>query len=297
MMRLLFGFLLLLSIVLFVLMQWGDALTGAGKNGQMLAELNPDKIVLLDRPLSSPLAVSEAQPALSGVAASAPAASAPQAAGASEPVAVSAPAALPATEPVAAVVPAPSPPAVVVPPAVSAPAHVSAPVVVAPVKAPIATCMEWGEFSGVDLDKVTQLLSKPNLGESLARRTVEYSSGYWVYMPPLKNKAAVNRKISQLRDLGVNDYYVVHEPPRMVNVISLGVFKTREAAANFLSSLKKKGVRSAKMGERKQKLKFTVFQLKQVDTGLAARLAALQKEFAYSELKRVECNGESKRVD
>jgi hypothetical protein len=207
------------------------------------------------------------------------------------PLAVSAPVAVSAPIPV---VSAPVP-AITIPVPVSAPVHAPVAAIAAP-HAPVTApkvaakiCMEWGEFSGTDLKRATQALNELKPGDHLAQRTVEYSSGYWVYIPPLKNKAAVNRKIEQLKALGVEDYYVVHEKPHWLNVISLGVFKTEEAAKSFLVSLKKKGVRTAKVGARKSKLKFTVFQLNQIDTELSAKLSKLQKEYENSELKAVAC--------
>jgi len=147
--------------------------------------------------------------------------------------------------------------------------------------------MEWGEFSGTDLTHSGSSLSALKLNTRLTRRTVEYASGYWVYMPPLKNKTAVNRKIAQIRALGVKEFYVVQEPPKLVNVISLGVFKTSEAAKNFLVSLHKKGVRTAMVGERKRKLKFTVYQLRNLDPVAVVRLPAPQKEHPYTDLNTI----------
>lgn len=268
MMKGLFGLLLVLSLVLFALMQWGGGLTGANKNAQMLAELNPDKIKLLDMPVPMTLTDSAVLPVHSAVAASAPAASAVQ------PVS----AAVPASAPVKTVVVAPL--------ALPVSAVVAAPVV----KAAAKSCLEWGEFSGVDLKRATKLLSDMKLGDRLKQHNVEYVSGYWVYIPPLKNKAAVNRKIAEIQSLGVDDYYVVHEPPKLDNVISLGVFKTREAATNYLASLQKKGLRTSKVGERKRKLKFIVFELKNIEAETSAQLHKLKKDFAYSEIKSVPCN-------
>lgn len=257
-MRWLFGFLLLLSIVFFALMRWGGALTGGAKNGQTLAALNPEKIKLLDMPAARTMPVSAVLPL-------------PQAAVVSAPVAAS------ATTPVSAPLPA------------SVPTPVSAPVPAPMGEAAVKTCMEWGEFSGTDLARSEKALAGLKLGEHLAQRTVEYASGYWVYIPRLNNQAAVHKKIAQLKALGVKDYFVVQEPPLWVNVISLGVFKTEEAAKNFLVSLGKKGVRTANVGERKHKLKFTVFVLNHIDAEAENKLVALQKDFASSELTTVAC--------
>ena len=277
-MRLLFGILLILSLLLFAFMQWGGALTGASKNGQVSAELYPEKIKLLDKQVAkvvSASGVAELQP----LAASAPlAASTPLPV--SAPVASSAP--VLASAPVAASTPVAVPVLLLHP--VSEPA-------VAPVAKTMAikSCMEWGEFSGTDLARATKVLTGLKLGERLDQHTVEYQSGYWVYIPPLSNKTAVNRKIEKIKAVGVDDYFVVQDSRKWFNAISLGVFKTRDAAVNFQLSLKKKGLTSTKVGERKKKLKYTVFVIKGVDAEGKARLAKLQKDFANSELKAVAC--------
>lgn len=186
-------------------------------------------------------------------------------------------AALPASAPAAAPAPASAP----------APAPVEAPKPLA--AKPVASCMEWGEFSGADLARATSALAAMQLGGKLSQRDVEYAIGYWVYIPPQKDKAAVNRKIAQLKARGVEEYFVVSEAP-WINAISLGVFRTREAAQHFLDELQRtKGVRSAQIGERASKLKATIFVLNGLDAATATRLAEIHKDFAGSELKDIAC--------
>jgi hypothetical protein len=149
--------------------------------------------------------------------------------------------------------------------------------------------MEWGEFSGADLARATAALGELQLGGRLGRREVEYSIGYWVYIPPLKDKAAVAQKIEQLKARGVAEYFVVQEAGAWVNAISLGVFKTREAAQNFVNQLKAKDVRSAQVGERSSRLKVMVFALSGLDVASAGKLAEMRKDFPGSELREVSC--------
>jgi hypothetical protein len=277
-MKLLFGFLLVLSVGLFAFMQWGGTLTGAAKNAQTLAELNPEKIRLLDRPATRAMPASAVQPVSQVLAVSAAAAASVPTA---PPSVVNAPALPPvASAPVATALPLPVP--------ALAPAREPVPVQGGK---PVATraCMEWGEFSGTDLARASNALAGLKLGDRLTQRTVEYASGYWVYIPPLANKAAVNKKIAEIRAAGVEDYFVVQESRKWFNAISLGVFKTREAAKNFQSSMKKKGLSTAQVGERKRMLKFTVFELNRIDAEAAARLAVLHKAYANSELAVVAC--------
>lgn len=151
-------------------------------------------------------------------------------------------------------------------------------------------CLEWGEFSGRGLSDAQAELAAFKLGEKLSQSVVEHVGGFWVFIPPLKTHADVQRKIGQLKKLGVEDYFVVQEEGAWLNTISLGVFRTEEAAQKLLEVLRGKGVRSAKVGERMSKLKFTVFVVKDVDALTAEKIRALQKGFPDSELKSVDCN-------
>lgn len=153
-----------------------------------------------------------------------------------------------------------------------------------------ARCLAWGEFSGENLARANDALANLPLGEKLQRRTVEYASGYWVFMPPQQNISQVKRKIEQLKQLGVNDYFVVQEEGEWLHAISLGVFRTEQAARNFLEVLKTKGVRTAQVGARQSKLKFTVFELRGISAAEEEKLRQLQHEFPDSEMKPTDCN-------
>jgi hypothetical protein len=251
MMKWIFALLVLVNVVFFAVMQWGGMLTEDASNPPVQAELNADKIKLL------PLEAISAPASAVAVAASAVAASAvPQAA--SQPVA-SAP--------------------VSVPPVVSAPTP--------PVK---LNCMEWGEFSSADLPRVEAALTSLKLGDRLKQHTVEHASAYWVYLPPLKTHAKAEQKTAQLKKMGVEDYFIVQESGHWLNAVSLGVFKTEEAAKKHLAKLKEQGVKNAKVGERASKLKYTALTLNRLENGLSSQIAALHKDFAETELKLVPCN-------
>jgi hypothetical protein len=248
------GLLLLANLALFGWMRWGNLLTEEADVAPAQAVLNPDKIRLL-----------EALPA--------------SAAGTATPVHAPAPASAPAHLPaIPASTPAP------------ASASMPAPVAAAATATKAANCAEWGEFSGDDLTRAQQALSLMKLGDNLTQRSVERNHGYWVYIPPLKKHASVEKKIAQLKERGVKDYFVVQEKGKWQNAISLGVFGTQDAAEKYIAMLRTKDVRTAKVGERASKLKYTVFVIKDLDSGTTDKLNALQKEFPDSELKLSACN-------
>ncbi len=247
------GLLLLANLALFGWMRWGSALTVDVEAVAAQAALNPDKIKLLDMQAASATTSS------------------------------------PASAPSGMTLTLSPPPAIVAAP--------SAPAASSPVQAAASTpqsngtsCAEWGEFSGDDLARAQQALATLKLGDKLSQRGVEHKHGYWVYIPPMKKHADVDRKIAQLKERGVKDYFVVQEKGKWLNAISLGVFKSKEAAQRYLATLRSKGVRSAEFGERVSKLKFTVFVMKGIETGTADKLNALQKGFPDSELKVSACS-------
>jgi hypothetical protein len=279
-MRLLFGVLLAVSVLLFVAIQWGGALTGATKGNQANGELNPDKIILLGMPAAKQEVAAPVSPAHAMLPASAPLA------------VTSAPAAAPATTNAAAqkqIAPA-APNLQVAPklqdvPQESAKASSTA----AATKSEQKVCVEWGEFSGTDLARAEKQLAALKLGDRLSQHTVEYDSGYWVYIPPLKNKAAINRKIAELKAAGIDEYFVLKEGRKWHNAISLGVFKSEDSARQLLAAVRKKGLHSAKVGERKGKLKYIVFRINEMSSDEMAHLNKLHKDFPNSDLKKTTC--------
>ncbi len=244
MMKWFVGLLLLVNILLFVIMQWGGALTVDKDIPSVQAEISPDKIRLLSEvaPASALAVVSEVIPAAAASAA------------------------------------IPVQPASILTPELS------------PLPKAHMQCAEWGEFSGSGLAQVQTALAALTLGDNLTQSTVEHDSGFWVFLPPLKKRAEVQHKIEQLKKLGVTDYFVVQETGVWMNAISLGVFRTEKSAQKYLASLRDKGVHSAKVGERKSKLKYTQFVIKDLDAATADKIRNLQIDFPDNDLKMTDCN-------
>ncbi|HUW00235.1 MAG TPA: SPOR domain-containing protein [Gallionella sp.] len=255
-MKKIFWVLLLVNVVLYAVMR-GNGFGLGEQQVQAQPDLHGDMIRLIPATRSAPVKTLPASRTLPA------------------PAAVSAPVAeLPAA------IPAPSK-------AATQPDHPAT--VAATTKPGTTACLEWGDFSGPDLVRATAVLSTMQLPGKLSRREVELNRGYWVYFPPLRTKAAVNRKISELKALGITDYFVVQGSGHWHNAISLGVFKTKEAAQSYLHGLHGRGVHTARVGERASKLKATLFMLDGVDAVTVANLTALQKDFPGTELNAVPC--------
>jgi hypothetical protein len=179
----------------------------------------------------------------------------------------------------AATAPAATPPSSMSPSS-TAPATASArkPAPPAPEPAPLA-CLEWGSFSPQDAPRAEQRLEPLALGVRLAQYRGEETAGWWVFIPPQPNRATAQKKAAELKKLGVDDYFVVQEDGKLRWALSLGVFRTEEAARARLEALRARGVRSAQVGRRETRVPKVWYQVRTVDVALNARLQEIARDF------------------
>lgn len=163
----------------------------------------------------------------------------------------------------------------------------SIPPVLAP-KAP-SICLEWRNLGGPDVARAENALGELGIEPARIERVVVDAHGYWVHMPPLENRAEVDRKIGELKALGVHEFFVVQETGEWRNAISLGIFRSDEAANVFLASLRQRGVRSAVMLRREKLLKQVVFYVREPSKALVAKLAEIQRNYPGTGMKAAPC--------
>lgn len=151
-------------------------------------------------------------------------------------------------------------------------------------------CIEWGGFGTGELARVQGALDRLALAARVRRVEVSVTTGYWVFIPPQRSRPTMDRKITELKGLGVNEYFPVLDPGRWRYAISLGIFRSEEGATRYLAQLRQKGVRSATVGEREQRVTQTAFLISDPTEQESAKLAELKNEFPGTELRTVECS-------
>jgi hypothetical protein len=152
-----------------------------------------------------------------------------------------------------------------------------------------ATCVEWGSFGAGELARAQGALDRLALGARARRVEVSVTAGYWVFIPPMRSQAAMERKAAELRNLGVDEYFPILDPGRWRYAISLGVFRSEEGATRYLAQLRQMGVRSATVGEREQRMTQNAFVISEATEAESVKMADLRNEFPGSELRAVEC--------
>jgi hypothetical protein len=158
-----------------------------------------------------------------------------------------------------------------------------------PAPARRAACVEWGGFADAEVSLARRELAELDLGAKLTETRAPAAANWWVYIPPLPERPDVERKLGELQALGVSDYFVVEGEGPMRNAISLGIFRSEQAAFDFLEELRGMGVRSARVGAREQRLTQVAFLVREPDARTSARLAELAIRFRGTELKALDC--------
>ncbi|MCW5299499.1 hypothetical protein DXT88_15080 [Herbaspirillum lusitanum] len=172
------------------------------------------------------------------------------------------------------------------PPEAKVPADAAAPAV------PLIACTEIGNFNAVEVRKFDVQLSSLNLPVKPTTRSVQEAASHMVYIPTQDGKEGADRKTAELRRLGIQDFYVMPESqpnPALRWAISLGVFKTEEAAKAYIGRLIPQGVRSARIMARNVTSNKQAYQWRNVDAATKTALDGLKAKFPNQEMRS--CTG------
>ena len=164
----------------------------------------------------------------------------------------------------------------------------AAPLAVAPAPGP-GVCLQWGSFAAAELPKAQGAIDGLALGERVRKTDVAVSTSYWIFIPPLKSKLEMEKKANELKARGITEYSLIVEAGRWRNAISLGFFRTEDAASKQLALLRTKGVRSAQIGGREQRTTQTAFLIRDPTEAQTAQLASLNKRFPANDMRAVDC--------
>ena len=124
---------------------------------------------------------------------------------------------------------------------------------VPPLRLPQPAREECRAFAGLadsDAQILVALIGARDADLKVARRPLTEPRSWWVYIPPLPNGAQADKKAAELSKLRIKDFYVVREDGPNQYALSLGLFKSEEGARDYLDSLAKKGVKSARIQVR-----------------------------------------------
>ncbi|EJL88561.1 hypothetical protein PMI16_02205 [Herbaspirillum sp. CF444] len=155
-------------------------------------------------------------------------------------------------------------------------------------KAETIACTEIGNFNTVEARKFEAQLAGLHLSVKPVSRSIQEAGSYMVYLPSQDGRDGADRKAAELRRLDIQDFYVMPESqpnPALRWAISLGVFKTEEAAKAYIGQLISQGVRSARIIARNVTSTRQTYQWRGIDGATKASLDSLKAKFPNQEMR------------
>jgi hypothetical protein len=171
----------------------------------------------------------------------------------------------------------------------AAPAATEAPLAPEPEPAPVATiaCTQAGSFAAPDARRFETRIERLGFGERQSRTSVPYQevTSHLVYLPPNGGKEGADRRVAELKEKGVTNYFVMQGEGPMKWAVSLGVFKTETAAQSLIAALGKQGVRGARVLPRGPQSTRAAWQFRDLTEEERTRLAGIADDFAGVQLR------------
>ena len=148
-------------------------------------------------------------------------------------------------------------------------------------------CQALTGLSGDQAQRLLEWLRGRDGQLKASQRALEEATSWWVFIPPLSSKREAENKAAELKKLNLQEFFVVQDKGPNQNAISLGLFKNEQGAKDYLDTLTKKGLKSARIKAREVAGAKAVVEARGAPDKLARTLADLPAEFASA--ARAEC--------
>jgi hypothetical protein len=152
-----------------------------------------------------------------------------------------------------------------------------------------SACVELGPLAAGDVARAEEAVSAIAAGLKIALRRSDEPTRWWVHVPPLPTRAAATQLAAELRKQGIEDSSLINDDPQWRNAISLGVFRSEEAANKRADDLRRRGVRGIDVAPREGAGTRVYVQLRDAPEPVRGKLAELKDSFPAAEVR--ECPG------
>jgi cell division septation protein DedD len=150
-------------------------------------------------------------------------------------------------------------------------------------------CLAWGPFAEADAERAREALVTLVPADRVVSREVAGTTSFWLQIPPLKSRADAQKKLAELKALGLTGFSIVDNDPQFTNAIDLGAFADDATARDQLAKLQQAGVRSATVVERKGRDGIE-WLVREPGEAITTRVLELkQSRFPDSALGAIEC--------
>lgn len=149
-------------------------------------------------------------------------------------------------------------------------------------------CTQAGAFAAADARRFETRIARLELGARATRTSVPFQevTSHLVYLPPNGGKEGADRRVAELKERGVENFFVMQGESPLKWAVSLGVFKTESAAQGLVAALGKQGVRGVRVLPRGPQGTRAAWQFRELTPDERARVAGIADDFAGVQLRR-----------
>jgi hypothetical protein len=151
-------------------------------------------------------------------------------------------------------------------------------------------CIELGPIAAGDAPRAEEAATALASGAKVQRR-VDEPARWWVYIPPFATRQIASQRMAELRKQGIEDSSLINDEPGWRNAISLGVFRSEEAANSRADSLRKRGVGGVQVAPREGAGSRVYVQLWDAPGAVRLRFVDLKDAFPGSDVRECEKGG------
>ncbi len=147
----------------------------------------------------------------------------------------------------------------------------------------VPACLEIGNFTAAEARQFEARLASTSLAGNMSRRDMRETASHMVFIAPANGKEGADKKTGELRNLGITDFYVIQDSSEQRWGISLGIFKSEEAARTHMATLAQKGITNARIVDYKVSSNRIAFQLRGLDANAKGSFDKIKAEFPRQE--------------
>lgn len=156
-----------------------------------------------------------------------------------------------------------------------------------PVPAPVApaapafACLETDAFAAADARRFETRLARLALGARQTRLAIPFQevTSHLVYLPPAGGKEGADRRVADLRERGITNFFIMQGDSPLRWAVSLGVFKTETSARTLAAELAKQGVQGVRILPRGPQTNRFAYRFREIDAPTRARIVEAGRGF------------------
>jgi len=139
---------------------------------------------------------------------------------------------------------------------------------------PAYACLETEAYAPPEARRFETRLARLELGARQMRLAVPFQevTSHLVYLPPNGGKEGAERRVAELRERGISDYFIMQGESPMRWAVSLGAFKTEASARTLAADLAKKGVQGVRVLPRGPQSNRFAYRFRDIDRPTRARI-------------------------